>query len=154
MQWPWYWTTFHNRWENWWSCKDKVPKKCITSLPLPSNLFVVMDTPTEQPVRTAWPRGRNMLISVHLPTSIRDTDCLLTFKKRLKHLFPDYNGTKERRAKPDVIFLQEHNDSYWGTCCSCWLVVTDLTSCTRCELYYCCLLSYRYTLSLFEVHVV
>ena len=30
----------------------------------------------------------------HLPTSIRDTDCLLTFKKRLKtHLFRENNGT-------------------------------------------------------------
>ena len=30
----------------------------------------------------------------HLPTSIRDTDCLSTFKSRLKtHLFREYNGT-------------------------------------------------------------
>ena len=30
---------------------------------------------------------------IDLPTSIRDTDCLSTFKKRLKtHLFQEYNG--------------------------------------------------------------
>ena len=43
-------------------------------------------------------------------------------------------------------FLQDHNDSYWETCCSCWLVVTDC--CTCCDFYfyfYCCLLFYRYT---------
>ena len=28
---------------------------------------------------------------------------------------------------------QEQNDSYWGTCCTCWLVVTDLTTCTCCD---------------------
>ena len=29
--------------------------------------------------------------------------------------------------------------------------VTDLTACTRCELYYCCLLSSRYTLALLRI---
>ena len=47
-----------------------------------------------------------------------------------------------------VCFLQEHNDTYWGTCCTCCLVITYLTTCTRGELYYCCLLSTTYTLAL------
>ena len=38
-----------------------------------------------------------------LPTSIRDTDCLPTFKKRLKmHLFREYNGTLKRFVGSDV----------------------------------------------------
>ena len=37
------------------------------------------------------------------------------------------------------------------TYCTCWLVATDLTTCTRCELYYCCLLSSRYTLALSRI---
>ena len=47
------------------------------------------------PLKSAWsspvwpPQWCN-----HLPTFIRDTDCLPTFKKRLKtHLFREYNGT-------------------------------------------------------------
>ena len=44
-----------------------------------------------------------------------------------------------------VYFLKEHNDTYRGIC---WLVVTDLTTGPGFELYYCCLLSYRYTLAL------
>ena len=62
-----------------------------------------------------------------------------------------YNGTYEWFAGPDVSFLQENNDSYWRTRFSCWRALTHLTSCTRFELYYCCLLSHRYTLALLRL---
>ena len=32
-------------------------------------------------------------------------------------------------------FPSDHNDSYWETCCSCWLVVTDLNYCTHWNIF-------------------
>ena len=48
----------------------------------------------------------------HLPTSIRDTDCLSTFKESLKmHLFREYNGTLLNLLKDllDQLFISSRN---------------------------------------------